>query len=114
MGKRGGPRVSFGPSWIALLTEVDTASIVTGLQVGAAQGCLMALAALALTVPLFFVHEVAGSMGPASGMGMGGAVRKLFGVRAAGWRLTAVNTVLQFLLATALTYSTYFIAGWFA
>ncbi|MFP3283698.1 MAG: ferrous iron transport protein B [Nitrososphaeria archaeon] len=34
--------------------------------------------------------------------------------RAAGWRLTAVNTVLQFLLATALTYSTYFIAGWFA
>jgi Mn2+ and Fe2+ transporters of the NRAMP family len=81
--RRGGPRVSFGPSWIALLTEVDTASIVTGLQVGAAQGCLMALAALALAVPLFFVHEVAGSMGPASGMGMGGALRKLFGARAA-------------------------------
>jgi ferrous iron transport protein B len=34
--------------------------------------------------------------------------------RAAGWRLTAVNTALQFLLATALAYSTYFIAGWFA
>jgi len=82
-GQRGGPRVSFGPSWIALLTEVDTASIVTGLQVGAVQGCLMALVALALTVPLFFVHEVAGSMGPASGMGMGGAVRKLFGVKTA-------------------------------
>jgi len=56
---------------------------VTGLQVGAVQGCLMALVALALTVPLFFVHEVAGSMGPASGMGMGGAVRKLFGVKTA-------------------------------
>ncbi|MFP3293600.1 MAG: divalent metal cation transporter [Nitrososphaeria archaeon] len=83
MDRRGGPRVSFGPSWIALLTEVDTASIVTGLQVGAAQGCLMALAALALAVPLFFVHEVAGSMGPASGMGLGGALRKLFGARAA-------------------------------
>ena len=83
MGQRGVPRVSFGPSWIALLTEVDTASIVTGLQVGAVQGCLMALVALALTVPLFFVHEVAGSMGPASGMGMGGAIRKLFGVKTA-------------------------------
>jgi len=82
-GQRGRPRVSFGPSWIALLTEVDTASIVTGLHVGAVQGCLMALVALALTVPLFFVHEVAGSMGPASGMGMGGAVRKLFGVKTA-------------------------------
>lgn len=34
--------------------------------------------------------------------------------RAAGWRLTAVNTAPQFLLATALAYSTYFIAGWFA
>ncbi|MFP3293699.1 MAG: nucleoside recognition domain-containing protein, partial [Nitrososphaeria archaeon] len=34
--------------------------------------------------------------------------------RAAGWRLTAVNTALQFLLATALAYSTYFIARWFA
>ncbi len=74
-----GTRLSFGPSWIALLTETDTASIITGLQVGASQGCLMALLALALTAPLFFVHEVAGSLGPASGMGIGGAVRKLYG-----------------------------------
>ena len=34
--------------------------------------------------------------------------------RAAGWRLTAINTALQLLLATALAYSTYFITGWFA
>ena len=78
-----GTRLSFGPSWIALLTEMDTASIITGLQAGALHGCLMALLALALTVPLFFVHEVAGSLGPASGMGIGGAVRKLYGRRSA-------------------------------
>jgi len=76
-------RLSFGPSWIALLTEMDTASIITGLQAGALHGCVMALLALALTAPLFFVHEVAGSLGPASGMGIGGAVRKLYGRRSA-------------------------------
>jgi len=74
---------TFGPAWLVMIADVDVASIVTGFQVGATWGYLMVGVMLALTVPLFVIQDVAGVLGTVSGMGLGTAIRQLYGRRAA-------------------------------
>jgi Mn2+ and Fe2+ transporters of the NRAMP family len=74
---------TFGPAWLVMIADVDVASIVTGLQVGASWGYRMVLVMLLLAVPLFVIQDVAGTLGTVSGMGLGTAVRRLYGRRVA-------------------------------
>lgn len=74
---------TFGPAWLVMIADVDVASIVTGFQVGAAWGYIMVSVMLALTVPLFVIQDAAGTLGTVSGMGLGTAIKRLYGRRAA-------------------------------
>lgn len=74
---------TFGPAWLVMIADVDVASIVTGLQAGASWGYRMALVMLILAVPLFFIQDVAGTLGTVAGLGLGTAIRRLYGKRVA-------------------------------
>ena len=74
---------TFGPAWLVMIADVDVASIVTGLQAGASFGYFMATVMLLLTAPLFFIQDAAGTLGTVAGLGLGEAIRRLYGRRAA-------------------------------
>ncbi len=89
---------TFGPAWLVMIADVDVASIVTGLQAGASWGYRMAILMLVLAVPLFFIQDVAGTLGTVGGLGLGTAIRKLYGRRAAALASVpmAVTDVLEY------------------
>ncbi|KAA8923386.1 NRAMP family divalent metal transporter [Thermoplasma sp.] len=68
-----------GPAWIVMMADVDVASVITGLQSGAAFGYRMIFIMIILIPPLFIVQNAAGYLGIFSGMGMGEAVRTRYG-----------------------------------
>ncbi len=74
---------TFGPAWLVMIADVDVASIITGLQSGASWGYRMITVMLLLTVPLFVIQDVAGTLGTVSGMGLGEAIRRLYGRKVA-------------------------------
>jgi NRAMP (natural resistance-associated macrophage protein)-like metal ion transporter len=71
----------FGPAWLVMIADVDVASIIEGLEAGAAWGYRMVFIMLILTFPLFFIQDAAGMLGTVGGMGLGEAIRKRFGAR---------------------------------
>ncbi|MGC8973599.1 MAG: NRAMP family divalent metal transporter [Thermoproteus sp.] len=77
----------FGPAWIAMMADVDAASVLTAVVSGETYGYgLLWLMAL-LTIPLFLIQNVAGRVGVAGrGRGLGELVRERFGSR---WALAA-------------------------
>jgi len=64
-----------------MIADVDVASIIEGLEAGAAWGYRMVFIMLILTFPLFFIQDAAGMLGTVGGMGLGEAIRKRFGAR---------------------------------
>ncbi len=73
----------FGPAWLVMIADVDVASIITGLQSGAAWGYRMVFVMAVLTVPLFLIQDAAGRLGAAGGMGLGTAILKRQGKKVA-------------------------------
>lgn len=71
----------FGPAWLVMIADVDVASIIEGLEAGAAWGYRMVFIMLILILPLFFIQDAAGMLGTAGGVGLGEAIRKRFGAR---------------------------------
>ncbi len=74
---------SFGPAWLVMIADIDVASIVTGLQAGAAWGYHLIFLMLALTVPLFIIQDAAGRLGTLGGVGLGEAILRRYGRRTA-------------------------------
>ena len=74
---------NFGPAWIVMIADVDVASIITGLQAGAAWGYRMIFVLIVLIFPLFIIQDAAGRLGIASGRGLGEQIRNNFGKKAA-------------------------------
>ena len=74
---------NFGPAWLVMMADIDVASIITALQAGSTWGYRMVFIMLMLAVPLFIIQDAAGRLGTASGVGLGEAIRKFFGRRAA-------------------------------
>jgi len=74
---------NFGPAWIVMIADVDVASIITGLQAGAAWGYRMIFILIVLIFPLFIIQDAAGRLGIASGKGLGEQIRNNFGKKAA-------------------------------
>ena len=74
---------NFGPAWLVMMADIDVASIITALQAGSTWGYRMVFIMLMLTVPLFVIQDAAGRLGTASEVGLGEAIRKFFGRRAA-------------------------------
>lgn len=74
---------NFGPAWIVMIADIDIASIITALQAGSTWGYRMVFVMLILTMPLFLIQDAAGRLGAASGVGLGEAIGKFFGRRAA-------------------------------
>jgi Mn2+/Fe2+ NRAMP family transporter len=65
----------FGPAWLTMMADIDAASVIVASQTGALYhyGFIWLLAVL--IVPLFFIQEVAGRIGVATGKGLGELVR---------------------------------------
>ena len=74
---------NFGPAWLVMMADIDIASIITALQAGSTWGYRMVFIMLILTLPLFIIQDAAGRLGTASGVGLGEAIGKCFGRRAA-------------------------------
>lgn len=66
-----------------MMADIDIASIITALQAGSTWGYRMVFIMLILTLPLFFIQDAAGRLGTASGVGLGEAIGRSFGRRAA-------------------------------
>jgi len=88
----------FGPAWIVMIADIDIASIVTALQVGASWGYNMILITLLLAIPLFIIQDAAGRLGTASGLGLGEAIAKFYG------RKTAVLAAVPMATSDFLMY----------
>ncbi len=67
---------SFGPAWVAMIADVDAASIITAATDGALYGYSVVWFLLLLTVPLFLIQEAAGRIGVATGKGLGEIIRE--------------------------------------
>jgi Mn2+/Fe2+ NRAMP family transporter len=74
---------NFGPAWLVMIADVDIPSIIAALQAGASFGYRMIFILLILIFPLFLVQYAAGSLGIASCLGLGAAIRRFYGKRAA-------------------------------
>ena len=74
---------SLGPAWLVMIADIDVASIITGLQAGAAWGYHLIFVMLALTVPLFIIQDAAGRLGTLGGVGLGEAILRHYGRRTA-------------------------------
>ena len=74
---------SFGPAWLVMIADVDVASIITGLQAGAAWGYHLIFVMLVLTLPLFVIQDAAGRLGTLGGVGLGEAILRRYGRRTA-------------------------------
>ncbi len=74
---------ALGPAWLVMIADVDVASIITGLQAGAAWGYHLIFVMLALTVPLFIIQDAAGRLGTVGRVGLGEAIGRRYGRRTA-------------------------------
>jgi Mn2+/Fe2+ NRAMP family transporter len=72
----------FGPAWLTMMADIDAASVIVASQTGALYhyGFIWLLALLIL--PLFFIQEVAGRIGIATGKGLGELIRGNFSRKA--------------------------------
>lgn len=66
---------AWGPAWLVMIADVDAASILTGLESGAAYRYDLIGVLVLLVAPLFFIQEAAGRLGAVTGRGVGELVR---------------------------------------
>lgn len=88
-----------GPAWIVMIADVDAPSIITAGESGAQFGYQMILVLLALIVPLFFIQEVSGRVGLATGKGLAAVIRDNYS------KNLAVLASLPMFLTDFLSYS---------
>jgi len=74
---------ALGPAWLVMIADVDVASIITGLQAGAAWGYHLIFVMLILTIPLFIIQDAAGRLGTVGRVGLGEAIGRRYGRRTA-------------------------------
>ena len=74
---------SFGPAWVAMIADVDAASILTAAADGALYGYSLVWFLLLLAVPLFLIQEASGRIGVATGKGLGDIIRENYSRRVA-------------------------------
>jgi Mn2+/Fe2+ NRAMP family transporter len=88
----------FGPAWLTMMADIDAASVIVASQTGALYhyGFVWLLAVLIL--PLFFIQEVAGRIGVATGKGLGELVRESFS------RRTSLFVTMPMALVDILSY----------
>lgn len=71
-------RKVFGPAWLVMMADVDAASIITAMQTGASFKYEFIVILLLLTIPLYFICEIAGRVGSVTGKGLGQLIRENF------------------------------------
>ena len=76
-------RKVFGPAWLTMMANVEAASIITAMQTAALFKYQFIIIILLLIIPLYFICEIAGRVGSATGMGLGELVRRNFSKRMA-------------------------------
>jgi Mn2+/Fe2+ NRAMP family transporter len=65
-----------GPAWIVMMADVDAPSIITAGESGARFGYHLIFILLVLIVPLFFIQDVSGMLGVATGKGLAGIIKQ--------------------------------------
>jgi len=88
----------FGPAWLVMMADVDSASIITAMQTGASTKYEFIIVLLLLVIPLYFIQEVAGRVGAATKKGLGHLIRENFS------RKIAVALSLPMAAADFLSY----------
>ena len=88
----------FGPAWLVMMADVDSASIITAMQTGASTKYEFIIVLLLLIIPLYFIMEIAGRVGAATKKGLGQLIRENFS------RRTAVLLSFPMAVADFLSY----------
>ncbi len=73
--------LKIGPAWIAMMADIDVASIITALQAGATFGYRMIFIMIILTIPLIVLQYSSGLIGIVTGKGLGASIRENYGKR---------------------------------
>ncbi len=73
--------LKIGPAWIAMMADIDVASIITGLQAGGTFGSRMIFIMMILTIPLIVLQYSSGLIGIVTGKGLGASIRENYGKR---------------------------------
>ncbi len=89
---------AWGPAWLVMMADVDAASILTGLDSGAAYRYDLIGLLLLLIVPLFFVQEAAGRIGAVTRRGLGELARERWS------RATSLSFALPVAFADVASY----------
>jgi len=92
-----------GPAWIVMIADVDAPSIVTAGESGAQFGYRIVLVLIMLIVPLFFIQEVSGRVGLATGKGLAAVIRDNYSKKMA--LLASLPMFLTDFLAYVAEYS---------
>ncbi|MEM1627364.1 MAG: divalent metal cation transporter [Sulfolobaceae archaeon] len=68
----------FGPAWIVMIANIDTASVIAAVSNGQIYGYGLVWFLVLLTVPLFIIQEACGRIGAVTGLGLGELIRSRF------------------------------------
>ncbi|BBD73183.1 hypothetical protein HS1genome_1572 [Sulfodiicoccus acidiphilus] len=88
----------FGPAWIALLANADSASILGGLLTGDQYGTRLLWFIILLSFPLYVIQEAAGRLGAVTERGLGEVIRREYA------RKVALMATVPMFLVDSFTY----------
>ncbi len=88
----------FGPAWLVMMADMDASSTLGAAETGAVFKYGLVWFLLLLTIPLYFVQEVSGRIGVATGKGLGEIIRENYSKR------VAVLLTIPMWLTDMLTY----------
>ncbi|EWG07920.1 MAG: natural resistance-associated macrophage protein [Candidatus Aramenus sulfurataquae] len=88
----------FGPAWLVMMADMDASSTLGAAETGAVFKYGLVWFLLLLTIPLYFVQEVSGRIGVATGKGFGEIIRENYSKR------VAVLLTIPMWLTDMLTY----------
>ncbi|MCI2413698.1 MAG: divalent metal cation transporter [Candidatus Aramenus sp.] len=88
----------FGPAWLVMMADMDASSTLGAAETGAVFKYGLVWFLLLLAIPLYFVQEVSGRIGVATGKGLGEIIRENYSGR------MAVLLTVPMWLTDVLTY----------
>ncbi|BBL46448.1 NRAMP family divalent metal transporter [Metallosphaera sedula] len=91
--------VLFGPAWLVMMADMDASSTIGAAETGAVLKYSLVWFLLLLTIPLYFIQEVSGRIGIATGKGLGEIIRERYS------RKVSLAMALPMALTDVLTYA---------
>ncbi|MEM0113944.1 MAG: divalent metal cation transporter, partial [Metallosphaera sp.] len=93
----------FGPAWLVMMADMDASSTIGAAETGAVLKYSLVWFLLLLAIPLYFIQEVSGRIGIATGKGLGEIIRERYSTKIS--TLMALPMALTDVLTYAVEYA---------